>query len=183
MAAMSLIGILRRQAWHFAAGAAVLLLLALALYSPDRQKGLAEFQAAGPMRHIQTAEIVTLRIAAGERHWGLERRADGWQRVQGGALLDTGAGSAIEAGLRLLHNTPPERSFVAESPDFGLTPPVLSVRLATSGGASFEVEFGHMNPMGLARYVRIRDRAESALHLMPSYVAEPWEQVSGKLGQ
>ena len=82
MAAMSLIGILRRQAWHFAAGAAVLLLLALALYSPDRQKGLAEFQAAGPMRHIQTAEIVTLRIAAGERHWGLERRADpcagGW---------------------------------------------------------------------------------------------------------
>jgi hypothetical protein len=161
----------------------VLLLLALAWYSPDRQKGLTEYQAAGPMRHIPTADIVALRIGTGARRWDLERRADGWHSVEGGALLDTAAGSAIETGLRLLHNTPPERSFDTESPDFGLTPPALSVRLATSSGASFEAEFGHMNPMGLARYVRIRDRGESALHLLPSYVAEPWEQVAGKLGQ
>ena len=37
---------LRRHAWLLVAVAAALLLSLLALYSPDRQKGLAEYQAS-----------------------------------------------------------------------------------------------------------------------------------------
>jgi hypothetical protein len=175
------IGVLRRHAWVLAAAAAALLLLGLALYSPDRQKGLAEYRAAGPMRHIATADVVALRLVAGERQWRFERRAAGWQITEGGALPDAATISALEMGLRLLHNTPPERGFDTESPDFGLTPPALRVTLTTTGDATFEAEFGSANPMGLARYVRIRERGQSALHLMPGYVPEPWEQVVEKL--
>ena len=53
-----LISSLKRHAWVLIAAAAALLLLVLALHSPDRQKGLGEYQAAGPMRHIATADIV-----------------------------------------------------------------------------------------------------------------------------
>lgn len=178
-----LVSSLRRHAWVLVAAAAALLLLMLALHSPDRQKGLAEYQAAGPMRHIATADIVALRIVAGEQQWRFERRAAGWQIVEGRALPNAATTSAIETGLRLLHNTPPERGFDTESPDFELTPPALRVSLATTGGATFEAEFGGTNPMGLARYVRIREHGQSALHLMPGYVAESWEQVAGKLQQ
>jgi len=167
----------RRNAWALVAAAAALLLTLLALYSPDRQKGLAEYQAAGPMRHIQTSDIVALRIVAGARQWRFERRASAWQIVEGTAPPDFA--TALETGLRLLHNTSPERGFDSEAPDFGLTPPALRVSLATAGGA-FDVEFGSANPMGLARYVRIREHGLSALYLMPGYVAEPWEQVAGK---
>jgi hypothetical protein len=174
---------LRRHAWTLAAAAAALLLLLLALYSPDRQKGLAEYQAAGPMRHIPTADIAALQFAAEGRQWRLERDADGWRIAAGGAQLDAATGDAIEAGLRLMHNTSPERGFEVESPDFGLHPPALRIVLATRSGAGFEVEFGAANPIGLARYVRTREGGLSALHLMPGYVAEPWQQVAGTLKQ
>jgi hypothetical protein len=177
------IHVLGRHAWNLAAAVAALLLLALALYSPDRQKGLAEYQAAGPMRHIPTANIAAMQIAAGGRQWRLERDADGWRIAAGGARLDAATGGAIEAGLRLMHNTSPERGFEVESPDFGLHPPALRIVMATRSGAGFEVEFGAANPMGLARYVRTREGGPSTLHLMPGYVAEPWEQVAGTLKQ
>ena len=176
-----LISSLKRHAWVLIAAAAALLLLVLALHSPDRQKGLGEYQAAGPMRHIATADIVALRIVAGERKWRFERHAAAWQMVEGGALPDTATTSAIDTGLRLLHNTPPERGFDSESPDFGLTPPALRINVTTAGGATFDAEFGGANPMGLARYVRIREGGQSGLYLMPGYVAEPWEQVVRKL--
>jgi hypothetical protein len=176
-----LAGSFKRHAWILAAAAAALLLLAVALCSPDRQKGLGEYQAAGPMRHIATADIVALRIATGERQWRFERGAAGWQMAEGGAMADAAASSAIESGLRLLHNTPPERSFDTDSPDFGLAPAALRVSLATTRGVTFEAEFGNANPMGLARYVRVRAGGQNALHLMPVYVAEPWERVTGKL--
>jgi hypothetical protein len=172
---------LKRHAWFLVAASAALLLALLALHSPDRQKGLAEYQAAGPMRHIATADIVALRIVSRERNWRFERRAAGWHIVEGGAPADAAPTSALETGLRLLHNTPPERGFETESPEFGLTPPALRVSLDTTGGTVFEAEIGSANPMGLARYVRIRERGHSALYLMPGYVAEPWEQVAGKL--
>lgn len=176
-----LAGLLKRHTWVLVAAAAALLLLLLALYSPDRQKGLTEYQAAGPMRHIATADIVALRIVAGERHWRFERRAAGWHIVEGGAPADAATTAALETGLRLLHNTPPERGFDAESPDFALAHPALRVSLTSSGGGTFEAEFGGANPMGLARYVRIREPGQSALYLMPGYVAEPWERIAGKL--
>jgi hypothetical protein len=111
----------------------------------------------------------------------LERSAAGWQLVGANAPLDAATGNALETGLRLLHNTPPERGFDTESPEFGLTPPALRLSLATRGGTAFEAEFGAANPIGLARYVRIRERGQSALQLMPGYVADPWERLVGQL--
>jgi hypothetical protein len=177
-----LIHSLQRQAWALAgAVAALLLLLGVALYSPDRQKGLTEFEAVGPMRHIETAAVVALRIEVGQRQWDLERRATGWHMVQGGAPVDATTSDAVEMGLRLLHNSPPERGFDTESSDFGLTPTALRIHLSTNDGASFEADFGGANATGLARYVRIREPGRSALHLMSGYVVEPWEQVAGSL--
>lgn len=168
---------LQRQAWTLVGAAAALLLLGLALHSPDRQKGLTEFEAIGPMRHIETAAIIALRIEAGQRQWNLERRAGGWQMVQVGAPVDAATRDALEMGLRLLHNSPPERSFDTESSDFGLTPPTLRVHLRSADGTRFEADFGGTNATGLARYVRIREQGHSALHLMSGYVVEPWEHV------
>lgn len=168
---------LKRHAWALAAAGAVALLAGLALYSPERQKGLAEFQAVGPLRHIEAPDVVVLRIVAGQRQWNFERHAGGWQITPGGKPADVATVQALEMGLRLLRNSPPERSFDADSPDFGLTPAALHVRLGTSGGASIEADFGAANPSGLARYVRLREGGQSALHLMAGYVADPWEQI------
>ena len=173
-------GVFKRHLWSLLAAVAVLLLLALAFYSPDRQKGLVEHVANGPMRHIAPADIVTLRLVSGARQQRFERVASGWRMADGGALADAGTVNVIEAGLRLLHNSPPERSFDAATPEFGLDPAALQVRVQTADGQVFEAEFGTANPIGLARYTRVRSAGVSSLHLMPGYVAEAWEQVAAK---
>jgi hypothetical protein len=175
-----LAGMLKRHLWSLLAAAAVLLLLGLALYSPDRQKGLVEHVASGPMSHIATADIVALRVASGARQRRFERAAGGWRVAEGGAPADATTANAIEAGLRLLHNSPPERSFDTATPEFGLDPAGLQVRAQAADGQVFEAEFGAANPMGLARYTRIRSAGVVTLQLMPGYVADAWEQVAAK---
>jgi hypothetical protein len=173
----------KRHAWSLLAAAAVLLLLGLALYSPERQKGLGEHVANGPMSHIATADVVALRVvsAAGQRRF--ERIAGAWRGAEGGAPADTSTVGAIETGLRLLHNSPPERSLDVATPEFGLDPAALQVHVQAADGQVFEAEFGAANPMGLARYTRIRSAGASSLQLMPGYVAEAWEQVAAKGAQ
>ncbi len=170
----------KRHAWSLLAAAAVLLLLGLALYSPDRQKGLGEHVANGPMSHIASADIVALRVVSGARQQRFERAAGGWRVAEGGAAADVATSNAIESGLRLLHNASPERSFDASTPEFGLDPALLQVRVQAADGQVFEAEFGAANPMGLARYTRVRSAGVSSLQLMPGYVAEAWEQVAAK---
>ena len=161
---------LKRYGWAAAALAAVALLLMLALHSPDRQKGLTEYEAAGTMRHIATADVTAVQIGAGTRALRLERRNGAWPEDA----------AAIEAALRLLHNTPPERSFEVATPEFGLDPPAFTVRVQTADGRAFEADFGATNPMGLAHYVRVRSAGTTTLHLMPGYVAEAWEPLAKK---
>ena len=170
--------LLKRHGWAIVAGAALLLLLVLALRSPDRQKGLVEYQSAGTMRHIATADVAVLQVRSGTLEQRFERGAGTWQRAGADVPADTAA--TIEAGLRFLHNTPPERSFDSVTPAFGLDPAALQVRLKASDGREFEAEFGATNPMGLARYGRIRSAGVVSLELMPGYVAEPWEQLAAK---
>jgi hypothetical protein len=175
-----LVRALKRHAWVVATIAAVLVLAMLAWRSPDRQKGLVEYQAAGTMRFIATEEVVALQIVAGPSQQRFERRAGAWQRAGTGTPVDAAVASAIEAGLRLLHNTPPERSFESATPAFGLDPPALQVRARASDGRVFEADFGATNPMGLARYMRTRSGGVDTLELIPAYVAEAWEQVAAK---
>ncbi|MBI5861411.1 MAG: hypothetical protein Q7S85_00385 [Rugosibacter sp.] len=165
------------MAWAAAALAALTLLGVLALRSPDRQQSLVDYQAAGTMRHIATERVRGIRLSAGPVSRSFQRSVDGRWQVEDGAAdaaTATAASASIEAGLRLLHNTPPERDFEAESPEFGLTPPALRVELRTADGQRFEAAFGAANPMGLAHYVRIRSGGRTAVHLMPSYLAEAW---------
>lgn len=168
---------LNRTAWAAAALAALTLLGVLALRSPDRQQSLAEYQAAGTMQHIDIERVRSVRLTAGPVSRNFQRGGDGRWRGDGGAADAVGAtatAAAVEVGLRLLHNTPPERSFEAESPEFGLTPPALQVQVEIADGQTFEAAFGAANPMGLAHYVRIRGGGRTAIHLMPSYMAEAW---------
>lgn len=191
-----------RAAWAAATLAALALLLVLALRSPDRQQSLVAFEAAGTMRHIAPEQVQAVRLSTGPRSRDFERGADGRWRGAGEADgADAASGShgvaastataaaqsatthaatqaaihaAIEAGLRLLHNTPPERSFETESPDFGLAAPALKVELRTADGQAFEADFGAVNPIGMAHYARIRSAGQTALHLVPSYLAQAW---------
>lgn len=168
---------LSRAAWAAAALAALALLGVLALRSPDRQQSLVAYQAAGAMRHIATETVHNVRLTAGQVSRSFQRGADGSWQADGGAATATAAAAAIEAGLRLLHNTPPERGFEAESPEFGLTPPALRVELQTADGQTFEADFGAVNPIGMAHYVRIRSAGRTAVQLMPSYMAQAWAPV------
>ena len=173
-------GVFKRHLWGLLAAAAVLLLLGLALYSPDRQKGLVEHVASGPMSAIAVADIVALHVVSGPRQQRFERTAGGWRVAESGAAADAATVNAIEAGLRLLHNSPPERSFDTTTPEFGLDPAALQVRLQAANGQVFDAEFGAANPIGLARYTRIRSAGINSLQLMSAYVAEAWEQVIPK---
>lgn len=167
--------VLRRAGWIWAAAAlaALAVLLVLALRSPDRQQSLVAFQAAGTMRHIAAEQVRSVQLAAAGHSRRFERGADGhW--LADGQPADARSAAALQAGLRLLHNTPPERDFDTESPEFGLSPPALLVTVLADGGQTFELAFGAANPMGLAQYVRIRSAGQTRLHLMPGYLAEAW---------
>lgn len=180
MVAAALLKVFKRHAWSLLAAAAVLLLLGLALYSPDRQKGLVNHLASGPMSAIAVADIAALRVVSGAQRQRFERTAGGWRLAEGGAPADAATVNAIESGLRLLHSSPPERIFDTTTAEFGLDPATLQVQLQAANGQMFEAEFGAANPIGLARYTRIRSAGISSLQLMPGYVAEAWEQVITK---
>ncbi len=168
--------VLSKTGWWVAALAALVLLVALAQHSPDRQQSLVNFQANGLMRHIDTVQVRRLTITPGQaglHPWRFERGANSAWLLAGHALpADTNA--ALEAGLRLLHNTPPERTFEAESPEFGLTPPALQIDVEAQDGTLFEASLGAANPMGLAHYVRIRSHGQTTVVLMPSYLMDAW---------
>jgi len=165
------------MAWAIVALAALTVLGVLALFSPDRQQSLVDYQAAGTMRHIATDQVRSLRLSTRSVSRNFQRSVDGRWQLEGGAgdtAIASVASVAIEDGLRLLHNTPPERDFETEAPEFGLTRPALRVELQTADDQSFEATFGAANPIGLAHYVRIRSGGRTTVHLMPSYLAEAW---------
>jgi len=171
---------LKHHAWALAAIAALLVLLALAWRSPDREKSLSDHQAAGAMRHIATSDIAALQVATPQRELRLERSGAAWHRAGTNTPVAAATGEAIETGLRLLHNTSPERSFDSATPAFGLDAATLQVRVQTVDGRRFEMAFGAINPIGMARYVRTRSDGVDSLLLMPAYVAEPWEALISK---
>ncbi|MBT9508189.1 hypothetical protein [Rhodoferax sp.] len=168
---------MKRMVWALVSVAALALLVFLALHGPDRRQLLVEHQAEGTMQHLTTDSVNNVRITSGSFTGSFSRGPHG-QWSQTGATVDAttaaNASAAIEAGLRLLHNTVPERSFETEAAEFGLSAPVLQVTVKAVGDQTFEAIFGATNPIGLARYVRIRSAGLTTVHLMPSYMVDAW---------
>jgi len=169
--------VLARLAWSAGAAASGLLLLGLAVFGERPQTHVATFQAAGLMKTMPPAEIRSIEIknAAGLRQF--RRDAEGWHELGSNEKIGSKVERRIDEALRLLHNSAPERSLavkgIEEDRAFGLDPPALQVTV--TGSDTLSVAFGATNPLGLARYARVRGQAD--VLLIPKYVVEAWEEV------
>jgi hypothetical protein len=171
--------LLRRALWPALAALAAGSLLLLALYGERPGAGLDRFEASGPMAHLDPAGIAEVEVSAGALRWRFMRQGDGWRVLEASSTPPADVAVRIETGLRLLHNSAPERILVgdelAAQASFGLAPPALLV--VATGSSRFSIAFGGANPLGLARYARLEGR--DGVALMPGYVAETWEAAVG----
>ena len=187
---------LRRLLWPGAAVLGAGVIIALAVYGHRPDPSLARFEAAGVMLSIQPDSVTEVVVSQGERRWRFERRdASGWAAAPGPPLGEGVGGEGVgregvgresvathlDSGLRFLHVSAPQRVLqpqeVAGTPpsEFGLAPPRFSVSIRSPAAAPFDIEFGALNPQGLAQYARVMGRAE--ILLLPSFVGEQWEAV------
>jgi hypothetical protein len=172
---------LRRAAWAVAATLAAGVILTLAFHGRRPDPSLARFEAAGVMLAIAPESVTEVEIARGAHRWRFVRAgAGGWTAPPGpppGERVRTG----IDGGLHFLHVSAPQRVLqrdeLAGTPpsDFGLDPPRFTVSVRAPASAPFTIEFGALNPQGLAQYARIAGRSD--LLLLPGFVGEPWEAV------
>jgi hypothetical protein len=151
-------------------------LLAAAWWGSDDRRSLSAFVPAGPMRATDQASVRRVEVRKGDSVWRFERDAATWRATPGATPTQL---HALDDGLALLRNAAPERRFEPnERPDdaaAGLAPPALIVRIEAQ--QDFQIEFGGVNPIGLARYARIA--GDSVTLLLPRYVADMWEAAVG----
>ena len=102
----------------------------------------------------------------------------GWRLDPTGASVPSDVGARIETGLALLRNAAPRRRDLpgGNIAEFGLAPPRLVVIARSAEGDWRTIEFGGPNPLGLDRYAR----TGGEIMLLPSYLAEAWEQVAAR---
>jgi hypothetical protein len=164
------------------AGAAVLAagFLGLLAFQGERpEPGLGRFEPAGLLVDWRIDDIAALDLSAGTDRRSFRRVTSGWRRE--GVDVSADVEQRITTGLKLLHDSAPERIFAANEVsertlvDFGLEPPRLTLAARTAEGRGVTIRFGAANPLGLARYTRIDGRLEVVL--LPAFVAEAWEQV------
>ena len=169
-----------RGAWTLAAAIAAGFIIILAFHGERPAGGLARFEAAGLLLRWPVAEMSEVDLEVGTDRRSYRRDRGQWRRD--GANVSTDLHERIELGLRLLHNSRPERIIHADEfgdralADFGLVPPRLSVTVRTSRSESATVHFGGVNPLGLARYARVEGNDDVVL--LPAFVAEAWERVA-----
>ena len=155
-----------------AAAAAFAFLAVLAFHGQRPEPGLSEFKVAGVMATTDPAEVSEVTIGVGGAAQRLRRGSPEWQA----------AGEAIERGLKFLHVTAPERQMTPEevaavpAADFGLDPPIVTLALRGESGPILDIAFGKPTPLGFARYARVAGRP--GIVILPSYVADTWEQVA-----
>ncbi|HET8577126.1 MAG TPA: DUF4340 domain-containing protein [Methylomirabilota bacterium] len=173
---------LRRALWMGAAVLAAGVVIALAAHGRRADPGLVRFEAAGVMIEFPPELITHVVVTRGERQWRFTRtNAQGWVSAPDTLPLGEDTATRLESGLRFLHVSAPQRvmarSELAGTPlaEFGLDPPRYSVSVQSSARGSFTIEFGAVNPQGLAQYARVKGRNE--ILLLPSFVGEPWEAV------
>lgn len=161
-----------RWAWPAAAALAFAFLVGLALHG-QRPDILVDFKPAG-LLSFGPDQAREIEIAKGADRKRFVRRGDRW---------DAPAVTAerLEAGLRLLRNAAPMRMLTAAevarvpSSEYALGADSLRVTVRPASGAAFVIQFGGTNPLGAARYAKVD--GEAGVALLPTYVAEAWEQV------
>lgn len=167
--AAPLLSAVRRHGWLVVLVTAGVALLVAAVWSPERRSSLADTPAAGALAAVPLEQVRRVVVAQAGRERTLVRQPSGW---------DGGPAEKIDTGLRLLRNSVPERRFDTATPEFGLDPPELVVRVyADATTPVLEVAFGAANPLGLARYARVTMSGRSELQLLPGYVADTWAAV------
>src|SRR5262249_34679883 len=120
-----------RWLWTVAAAIAAGFIVVLAFHGERPQGGLARFEAAGLLVRWPVAEMSEVDGQVGTDRRSYRRVAGDWQRDGTNVLTDLR--DRIELGLKLLHNSRPERIIGPGElsnralADFGLAPPRLSV--------------------------------------------------------
>lgn len=169
----------RAWGWSAAAVLAVGFIAVLAFQGERPEPGLARFAPAGLLADWPVEQISSVEVGAGSGHRSFRRDSGGCWHPDVAAAADTAAlAEQIETGLKLLHNSAPQRADLASAQlgEFGLMPPRLTVTAHRVDGATVTIEFGGANPLGLERYARVVGRPE--ILLMPAFVAGAWEPVA-----
>jgi uncharacterized protein DUF4340 len=169
----------RRYAWPAAAMLAAGFIGALAFQGGRPEPGLARFEPAGVLTKLQPQQVVAVEVVVGGGHRAFRRNAIGnWRMDPAGDAVTADLAEQIETGLKLLHNSAPQRTDLAstELAEFGLQPPHLTVAVQAVEGTEGIIEFGSANPLGLGRYARVGGSRD--IMLVPSFVAHAWEAVA-----
>jgi hypothetical protein len=151
----------------------------LAFQGERPEPGLARFTPTGLLAGWPVEQVSYVEVDNGTQHRSFHRDPEGgWRLDAADAAVPADLDERIEQGLKLLHNSGPQRTDLAseQQAEFGLAPPRLAVTARTTAGSGITIEFGGLNPLGLERYARIVGRNE--ILLMPSFVADAWEQVA-----
>jgi hypothetical protein len=163
---------LTRWAWSAAAALAFAFLVGLALQG-GRPDIAVEFKPGGLMA-FAPEQVREIEIRRGADRRRFVRNGERWE-----APVETA--ERLEAGLRLLRNAAPMRVLAAEEvarvppSEYALGADSLRVTVRPASGAAFVIQFGGTNPLGAARYAKVD--GEAGVVLLPTYVAEAWEQV------
>jgi hypothetical protein len=169
-----------RLGWAAAALAAVAFLAALALTGGRSGPGLAPFTPNGLLA-IPAEDVRAVDVSTRDGQSQFVRVEGGWQTKLGKAAV--GFEARLEAALRLLRNSGPERILTdtevasVDAAQFGLDPPRLRVVVRGGEASIFAISFGITNVLGLSHYARVDGRSE--IVLLPGFVAEAWEGVGG----
>ena len=169
----------RRWGWPLAATLAAAVIGVLAFEGERPEPGLARFAPAGLLADWPIEQVTSVEVSAGLKHRLFRRNPGGaWRLEVADAAPAADLAQRIDMGLKLLHNSAPQRTDLASEQlsEFGLAPPRLTVTARMTGGASITIEFGRTNPLGLERYARVVGREE--ILLMPAFVADAWEPVA-----
>jgi len=171
---------LKRAAWVGAAGLAAGLIIVLAWHGRRPDPGLVRFEPGGVMVHLPLEDIVEVQVIAGNHHQSFARSHTGtWSTA--GAPVPAEMVQHLERGLRFLHVSAPQRVISPEEyaatplAEFGLAPPRYVVVVRTTTSTPLVIQFGDMNPQGLAQYARIGGSED--ILLLPRFVGEPWEAL------
>lgn len=174
---------LKRALWVGAAVLATGVIIALAAHGRRPDPGLVRFEAAGVMIELPPELVTQVVVSRGEHQWRFTRtNSRGWASAPDALPLGEDMAARLERGLRFLHVSAPQRvmargELIGIPPaEFGLDPPQYSVSVQSSGRERFTVEFGALNPQGLAHYARVKGRDE--ILLLSSFVGEQWEAVA-----
>jgi hypothetical protein len=174
-----------RVVWIAVAVGAAATLTILAMHGQRSDPaGLARFEAAGIMLALDPAQVTAIDVRQAERRWRFQREPGGGWTADGTGPAPAETTRALDDGLRLLHGSAPQRILdrneVEGIPmiEYGLAPPRYVVVVQAAGGPSFTVEFGAVNPQGLAQYARVAGR--DGIVLLPRFVGRPWETAIGQ---